>query len=170
MQEFLIVDGYNIIGAWPRLQKLKEQGLEDARDELIRIMAEYQSFSGIKTYLVFDAYQVPGLGKTYTQSKLAVLYTKERETADELIERLVNELIGRRKLIYVATSDMIEQHVIFGKGALRLSANELWTKVKQSRVEIQGKIERNEISSRNTFDNNLDDLTRAWLERLRRGK
>jgi len=170
MQEYLVVDGYNIIGAWPHLKALKDRNLEEARDALVHTLAEYQSFSGMKTYLVFDAYQVPGLGKAYTHSKLAVLYTKEKETADELIERLVTGLIGRRKQVYVATSDMIEQHVIFGHGALRLSASELWTKVKLSRKEIQGKLGDIRASGRNTFDNNLDERTREWFERLRRGK
>ena len=87
--------------------------MEGARDQLIHMLAEFQSFSGMKVYLVFDAYMVPGLGKKYVQSKLTVLYTKEKETADERIERLVTNLMGRRKQIYVATSDMIEQHVIF---------------------------------------------------------
>ncbi len=116
IQEILIVDGYNIIGDWPELKALKEIRLEEARDRLIEMMAEYQSFSGMKVIVVFDAYYVPGLGGKYVQSKLPVYYTKEKETADELIERLVTEHIGRRKQVYVATSDMTEQHVIFGKG------------------------------------------------------
>ena len=75
---FLIVDGYNIIGAWPELSKLKDTDLEGARDKLIHMLAEYQSFSGMKVYLVFDAYMVPGLGKKYVQNKLArPLYQRE---------------------------------------------------------------------------------------------
>jgi predicted RNA-binding protein with PIN domain len=170
MEEYLIVDGYNIIGAWPQLQKLKDLHLEEARDRLIHILAEYQAYSGMKVYLVFDAYQVPGLGKEYKQSKLRVLYTKEKETADELIERLVTSLIGRRKQIYVATSDMIEQHVIFGKGALRLSASELLVKVKQSRKDIQHKIKKDLPPARNTFDNYLNGDIKDLFEKWRRGK
>lgn len=170
MQEFLIVDGYNIIGAWPQLKKQKDINLEEARDMLIHMLAEYQSYSGMKTYLVFDAYLVPGSGKKYLHSRLNVLFTKEKETADELIERLVTELIGRRKQVYVATSDMIEQHVIFGKGALRLSANELLNKVRNSRKELQTKITRDLTPERNTFDKNMDSATKEWFERMRRGK
>ncbi|TCZ67521.1 NYN domain-containing protein [Paenibacillus albiflavus] len=170
MQEFLIVDGYNIIGAWPKLSKLKDVNLEEARNSLIHMLAEYQSFSGMKTYLVFDAYLVPGIGKQYSQSRLSVLYTKEKETADELIERLVTDLIGRRKQVYVATSDMIEQHVIFGKGALRMSANELLVKVRNSRKEIQGKIANDLIPERNTFDKFMDPAMREKFERMRRGE
>lgn len=170
MQEFLIVDGYNIIGAWPELRKLKEINLEEARDRLIHRMAEYQSYYGIKVYLVFDAHQVPGLGKKYKQSRIRVLYTKEKETADKLIERLVTELIGRRTQVYVATSDMIEQHVIFGKGALRLTANELLTKIQQSNQDIRSKIVSDPVATRNKFDENMDPLTKEWFERMRRGK
>ncbi|MBD0384639.1 NYN domain-containing protein [Paenibacillus sedimenti] len=170
MEEFLIVDGYNIIGAWPQLSKLKDTDLEEARDKLIHILAEYQSYSGMKVYLVFDAYMVPGLGKKYTQSKLAVLYTKEKETADELIERLVTNLMGRRKQIYVATSDMIEQHVIFGKGALRLPAGELLVKINQSRKEVRERIHPETTSKRNPFDDKLNDDVKKLFERWRRGE
>src|SRR5688572_15275595 len=85
----LLVDGYNMIGAWPELERLKESGLEDARDRLLDMLAEYQGYSGTKVYVIFDAHRVPGLGKTYNQHKLTVIYTKEKETADECIERLV---------------------------------------------------------------------------------
>ncbi len=166
----MIVDGYNIIGAWPELSKLKEINLEEARDRLIDILAEYQSFSGMKVWLVFDAYYVPGLGGKYVQSKLKIYYTKEKETADELIERLVNELTGRRRNIYVATSDMTEQHVIFGKGALRVPAGELLTKVTLARREIKTRI-REETSRRtNPFDDKLSAEMRELFEKWRRGK
>ncbi|UJF33664.1 NYN domain-containing protein [Paenibacillus hexagrammi] len=170
MEEFLIVDGYNIIGAWPELSKLKDTDLEGARDKLIHMLSEYQSFSGMKVYLVFDAYMVPGLGKKYVQSKLSVLYTKEKETADELIERLVTNLMGRRKQIHVATSDMIEQHVIFGKGALRLPAGELWVKINQSRKEVRARIQPEKSSKKNPFDDKIKGDVRDIFERWRRGQ
>lgn len=170
MEQFLIVDGYNIIGAWPELSKLKDTDLEGARDKLIHMLAEFQSYSGMKVYLVFDAYMVPGLGKKYVQSKLIVLYTKEKETADERIERLVTNLMGRRKQIYVATSDMIEQHVIFGKGALRLPASELLVKIKQNRKEVRDHIHPETSSKRNPFESKLSDELKAQFERWRRGE
>jgi len=169
MKEFLIVDGYNIIGAWPELLKLKEISLEDARDRLIDILADYQGYSGIKVYLVFDAHQIPGLGGKYEHSKLEIYYTKEKETADELIERLVTRLAGRRRTIYVATSDMVEQHVIFANGALRLSARELLIRIKQSRKEVRSRIEHPD-PVRNTFDNWLDPRMKELFEKWRRGK
>lgn len=170
MEQYLIVDGYNIIGAWPELSKLKDTDLEGARDKLIHMLAEYQSFSGMKVYLVFDAYMVPGLGKSYVHSKLVVLYTKEKETADERIERLVTNLMGRRKEIFVATSDMIEQHVIFGKGALRLPAKELLTKIKLSSKEVREQIKTEHTTRRNPFEGSLNEDQKAKLERMRRGE
>ncbi|MDQ1910895.1 NYN domain-containing protein [Paenibacillus sp. GD4] len=170
IQEILIVDGYNIIGAWPELQRLKELSLEEARDRLIDIMAEYQSFSGMKVIVVFDAYYVPGLGKKYLQRKLSVYYTKEKETADELIERLVTENIGRRKQIYVATNDMTEQHVIFGKGAARLPSGELLVKVRQSRQEIRQRIHENKNVRPGAVEGRLKEDVRDLLEKWRRGR
>ncbi|TXK78119.1 NYN domain-containing protein [Paenibacillus sp. N3.4] len=170
MEEILIVDGYNIIGAWPELSKLKETDLEEARDQLIHRLAEYQSYSGMKVYLVFDAYMVPGLGKKYLQSKLHVLFTKEKETADELIERLVTNLMGRRKQIYVATSDMIEQHVIFGKGALRMPAGELLVKINQNRKEVRERIHPEASTKRNPFEGKLTGDLKELFERWRRGE
>lgn len=170
IQEILIVDGYNIIGAWPELVKLKQISLEEARDRLIYLLAEYQSFSGMKVYLVFDAYYVPGTGKKYSQHKLAVYYTKEKVTADEYIERLVREHMGRRKQIYVATSDMMEQHVIFGLGALRLPAGELLVKMRQSRREIRSKIAEEANRKHNTLDNKMSDQMKQLFEKWRRGE
>jgi predicted RNA-binding protein with PIN domain len=169
-QEFLIVDGYNIIGDWPELQKLKDISLEDARDRLIEQLAEYQSFSGMKVLLVFDAYYVPGLGGKYEHSKLRIFYTKEKETADELIERLVTEHVGRRKQIYVATSDMTEQHVIFGKGAFRIPASELLVKIRLANREIHQKIQEDTSRKRNTFDSKLSGEMRDIFEKWRRGQ
>ncbi|MNQ72907.1 YacP-like NYN domain protein [compost metagenome] len=170
MEQILIVDGYNIIGAWPELSKLKDTDLEGARDGLIHMLAEFQSFSGMKVYLVFDAYMVPGLGKKYIQNKLAVLYTKEKETADERIERLVRNVMGRRKEIFVATSDMIEQHVIFGLGALRMPAKELLVKIKQNRKEVRERIVPETTTKRNPFEGKLSEEMKAQFERWRRGE
>jgi predicted RNA-binding protein with PIN domain len=169
MNEYLIVDGYNIIGAWPELQKLKDIQLVEARDRLIDILADYQAYSGIRVYIVFDAHRVPGLAVKTEQRRLKIFYTKEKETADELIERLVNDLIGRRNRIYVATSDMVEQHVIFGKGALRISARELLLKVRQSQQDIGRELEKTERGKRNSFDAVLTPEMKQLFEKWRRG-
>jgi uncharacterized protein len=170
MNEFLVVDGYNIIGAWPQLVKLKDINLEEARDQLIHMLADYQAFTGIQVCVVFDAYHIPGLGGKYEMSKLRIVYTKEKETADELIESLVSEMIGRRKRVYVATSDMTEQNVIFGKGALRLSARELLEKIKENDKELRRKIGESSSPTRNSLDNNLSNELKQLFEKWRRGR
>ncbi|MHA7967186.1 NYN domain-containing protein [Paenibacillus sp. CAU 1782] len=169
--DVLLVDGYNIIGAWPELERLKEQDLEDARDRLLDMLADYQGFTGMQIYVIFDAHQVPGLGATYKQHKLIIVYTREKETADECIERLCSELISRRRDVYVATSDLVEQHVAFGKGALRVSARELYIDITQNvkiiRDSIREGVER--PGKRNPLDENISLDVWSKLERLRRG-
>ncbi len=170
MEEYLIVDGYNIIGAWPELRELKDLNLEQARDRLIEILADYQAWSGYRTIIVFDAHQVPGIGGKYKQNKLQIIYTKEKETADECIERLVKDLSSRRRRVIVATSDYVEQHVIFGAGALRRSARELLLDVEESRGEIQSKITPKAMKrNRNTFGHYIGDELKEIMERWRRG-
>jgi predicted RNA-binding protein with PIN domain len=169
MNELLIVDGYNMIGAWPELAKLKDINLEEARDRLIDMLSEYQGFSGHKVYLIFDAHQIPGLGGKYEQGKLEIYYTKEKETADELIERLVSRLISRKNRISVATSDMAEQSVVFGLGALRIPASELLRKIRQNKQDIQKQIAQSP-PPRNSFDSRLDSRILDILERKRREK
>lgn len=169
--DYLIVDGYNIIGAWPDLREKALRDLEEARDRLIEILADYQGYTGTKIILVFDAHQVPGLGVQMKQHRLDIRYTKEKETADECIERLVTSLIQRGRRIQVATSDNVEQWVIFGRGALRLPARELQTQVEETRSHIQRNIQSSQEStrSRNTFDHRIGGDLREILERWRRG-
>jgi hypothetical protein len=167
--DVLIVDGYNMIGAWPELREAAERDLEEARDRLIEMLADYQGFTGIRVIVVFDAHQVPGLGARIRQRGLDVRYTKEKETADECIERLVGELMQRRRRIQVATSDYVEQRVIFGKGALRLSARELLNQVRESRRLIEDNIRNRQEGQRNTFDHYLGGEWKELFERWRRG-
>lgn len=125
MQTILIVDGYNMIGAWKELRPLRDTNFEEARNRLLDLMAEYKAALAWRVIVVFDAHLVPGVQQTYLQKDVEVIYTRKNETADERIEKLTNELKGRKIQIYVATSDMTEQNVIFGNGALRKSAREL---------------------------------------------
>lgn len=124
-QEILLVDGYNIIGAWPELVRLKNDNLANARDRLIERMAEYQAHTGWKVIILFDAHLSAGIEKKDRKYRVEVVFTRENETADERIEKMVSELSGRRVQIHVATSDLTEQWVIFAQGALRKSAREL---------------------------------------------
>lgn len=169
MKRILIVDGYNMIGAWPELRQLADTSLEDARDKLIEMLADYQGYSGKKVIIVFDAHQVPGLGVKYKQHRLDIRYTKAKETADELIERLVTLLTGHRTEIIVATSDQVEQSVTFGKGALRLSARELLLSIQESQQNIKRHIDASP-NQRNTFDSKLSNELKSTLEKWRRGR
>lgn len=171
MEQFLIVDGYNIIGAWPELVRLKDEvSLSEARDRLIDMLAEYQAFSGIKTIVVFDAYLVPGLGGKYNQANLEIHYTKEKETADECIERLVVELAKRRRHIFVATSDFAEQNTAFGSGALRIPARELLSDIEESRKTVKKKLNDATVQQRNSFDSLMNKELRSLFEKWRRGE
>jgi predicted RNA-binding protein with PIN domain len=142
MMNILIVDGYNMIGAWPELRKLKEEDdLAAARDLLIDKMAEYQGFTGDQVIIVFDAHLVQGNEKKYKNHQVEVIFTKEHETADERIERLAKSLINVRTKVYVATSDYTEQWTIFSQGALRKSARELLAEMETIEKDISKKLQ-----------------------------
>ncbi|AHV99240.1 hypothetical protein PSAB_21755 [Paenibacillus sabinae T27] len=165
----LLVDGYNMIGGWPALSALSQTDMQEARDRLLNMLADYQAYSGRRVIAVFDAYRVPGLGRSFVQGKVQVYFTKEKETADECIERLVGEYSHRRRQIYVATSDSTEQHVIFAQGALRVSARELLLEVEEMQREVKKTIEpRNGGSSRHTLEDKLPPEVRTRLENWRR--
>lgn len=139
-EEYLFVDGYNIINAWSNLKELSNISLEVAREELIEIMAEYQSFTGVKVIIVFDAHMVKGnSGKKENIKGVDVIYTREREMADQYIEKVLDE-IGREKTVKVATSDWLEQQIVLGRGGTRLSARELEVQVKNMKRTLNRRI------------------------------
>lgn len=138
--DILLVDGYNIIGAWEELGGMKRKKLADARDRLIERMAEYKAHTGWRVIIVFDAHLVPGIEKKKRHHDVEIVFTREKETADERIEKLVSELGGRRVQIHVATSDLTEQWVIFAHGALRKSARELELEVNKIDDLISAKV------------------------------
>jgi predicted RNA-binding protein with PIN domain len=165
----LLVDGYNIIGAWPELRKLKQTNLSAARDRLIEIMAEYQGYTGYKVIIVFDAHFVKGIQKKYNHHQIEVIFTKENESADELIEKMAIEMNNLKTQIHVATSDYTEQWQIFGQGALRISARELLTEV----GVVGSSIEKDLKKSRDYKPASRIPLSKEvaeMFEKLRRGK
>ena len=140
--EYLLVDGYNIIFAWDELNALSKESLAAARHKLMDILCNYQGFQKCVLILVFDAYRVPGSpGSIEQYHNIHVVYTKEAETADMFIERVTHE-IGRNRRVRVATSDGMEQIIILGHGALRVSARMFHEEVqnveKQIRALVQG--------------------------------
>ncbi len=142
IKNILLVDGYNVIGAWPELRLLKEKDLSLARDRLIDIMAEYKAYTGYDVIIVFDAHLVEGRGKRERAHRIDVIYTNKNETADERIEKLVRELKRVDTRIYVATSDYTEQSLTFGSGALRISARELLIETQMMEKGIDNEVKK----------------------------
>ncbi|WP_100374427.1 NYN domain-containing protein [Bacillus sp. FJAT-45037] len=169
MKDILLVDGYNMIGAWPELRDLKDRDLSLARDRLVERMAEYQAYTGNKVIVVFDAHFVAGIGKLYHNYRVDVMYTRESETADERIERLVLELKRIDTRIHVATSDFTEQSLIFGSGALRKSARELLIELEVANKGIKKSVESIK-NKRNSTKLPLNDEMIEIFERWRRGE
>ena len=121
-ESYFLVDGYNIIFAWEELRSLAEINMDSARDRLMDICCNFQGYHGATLILVYDAYKVKGNpGSVQKYHNIYVVYTKEAETADQYIEKTVHK-IGKKYDVTVATSDALEQMIIWGEGALRLSA------------------------------------------------
>ena len=170
-QEILFVDGYNMIGSWPELARLqKRDEIQAARDLLLFELTNYRKYKEIQTIVVFDAQFVPGLTKTYDEYEVQVVFTKEGETADAYIEREVENFINPLNRVYVATSDSAEQWMIFQKGALRKSANELWMDLEYAKRQIKQDVREyynDKLRRRSPWEieqlAKLDAL-RVWLE------
>lgn len=169
MRKVLLVDGYNIIGDWPELKELQVSDLEGARDTLIKKMAEYQAYTGTEVTVIFDAHMVPGLGKKFQNYALNIIYTREKETADERIEKLVKELKRVDTQIYVATSDFVEQRVIFASGAYRKSARELRTEMNQIETGIRKEVVKTKKAKARAKLPITDEMAEIF-EKWRRGK
>ncbi len=133
----LLVDGYNIIFAWPELKELATRNLDSARDKLMDIMSNYQGMIGGQLILVFDAYKVKGNpGSLLAYHNIHVVFTKEAQTADQYIEKTVHEM-AKKFRITVATSDALEQMIVWGDGAMRMSALGLLDEVKKSSEKLR---------------------------------
>jgi predicted RNA-binding protein with PIN domain len=140
--DYLLVDGYNIIFAWDELKKISETNLDAARAELIKILSNYQGWCGYEIIIVFDAYKVKGKHREVERHfNVNVVYTKESETADSYIERVTHELLGKHR-VRVATSDGVEQLIILGSGAMRMTARELKKRIEDANSEIRDIIKR----------------------------
>jgi len=136
-KEYLLVDGYNIIFAWKDLKELAKVNLEAARGRLMDILCNLQGYQKCELILVFDAYRVEGKQREILKyHNIHVVYTKEAETADQYIEKVAHEL-GRTYQVTVATSDALEQVIVLGQGARRMSAGGLWEEVERVNAEIR---------------------------------
>lgn len=140
--EYLLVDGYNIIFAWESLSTLARASLDGARQTLADILANYRGFRKCQIILVFDAYKVPGNpGSVEKYNNIDIVYTKEAETADAYIEKVSYQLSGKYR-VRVATSDNLEQMIILGHGAQRVSAEAFLQEIEQTQTEIADILER----------------------------
>ena len=156
--EYLLVDGYNIIFAWDELTALARQDMPAARGALEDILSNYQGFRKCVVILVFDAYRVKGNpGSVEKKNNIYVVYTKEAETADAYIEKATYDL-GKDHRVRVATSDALEQMIILGHGALRLSARAFQAEVEQTQGEISALVAK--LNRRNTGDRKVKNTAR----------
>lgn len=163
--DVLLVDGYNIIGDWPKLRSLKDNDFSKARELLIESMAEYQAYTGYRVIVVFDAHLARGVEKKHSLYGVDIIYTKENETADERIEKLARELKDIRTQIHVATSDYTEQWAIFGQGALRKSARELYIEMQRIEKGIEKRVDtvnRENRSSGLLLSEEVSEIFEKW--------
>lgn len=169
-EEYLLVDGYNIIFAWDELRELSEIDLAAARGRLADILCNYQGYRKCTLILVFDAYKVEGNpGEVAKYHNIHIVYTKEAETADQYIEKTVRK-ISKHHSVTVATSDALEQVIILGQGARRMSAAGLKEEVELALREIRGEhLEKGDILRTYLFDY-LGEDTAKEMEEIRLGK
>lgn len=156
--EYLIIDGYNVIGGWPELAAIMKHSPEDARHLLLEALREYQSYTGQHIILVFDAYRSKGAKKVQHFPGLEVRYTDYGQTADSMIESLVSRLTERKEPVGVVTSDWAQQQIVLGKGARRWSSREFILEVKKTYGNISRDASRTRLDRPTTELGNRIDL------------
>ena len=166
-KEYLLVDGYNIIYAWEDLKELADVNLHAAQTKLMDILSNYQGFKKCTLILVFDAYKVEGhIEEVLTYHNIFVVYTKEAETADQYIEKTVHK-IGRDNQVTVATSDGLEQIIIMGQGASRLSARGLREEIETTQNQICQQWHEKRQSSKNYLIDNISAEMAEYINKAR---
>ena len=163
-QEYLLVDGYNIIFSWKELRELSEKDIGAARGKLADILSNYQGYRKCTLILVYDAYKVEGNpGEVMKYHNIYIVYTKEAETADQYIEKTVRR-IAKDAAVTVATSDGLEQ------GANRMSAPGLKEEIERTLAEVRGEHLGKKGSVGNYLFDYLDEETAEEMEKVRLGK
>lgn len=169
-EEYLLVDGYNIIFSWEELKELSERDIGAARGKLADILSNYQGFRKCTLILVYDAYKVEGNpGEVLKYHNIYIVYTKEAETADQYIEKTVRR-IAKNADVTVATSDGLEQVIIMGQGAHRMSASGLKEEVELALKELRGEHLGRQVNLKNYLLDYLDEETAKQMEEIRLGK
>ena len=170
MQEYLLVDGYNVIFAWQELKELAKVSIEAARDKLMDILCNYQGYKKCVLILVFDAYKVEGYAlEIQKYHNIHVVYTKEAETADQYIEKVVHH-IGRKYHVTVVTSDGVEQVITMGQGGTRISSRDFLEEIEYTKKLIEEDNEKQRVSDRNYLFDHADEEFVKKMEKIRLGK
>lgn len=167
IEEWLVVDGYNVIGVYQLMQKQSAK-LEQQRDHLIHDLSEYQAISGRQVFIVFDAHRAHGTQVEMEIEKVRVIYTSKDETADEFIERFVRTNQRPDRHIFVATSDYLEQRLVFGQGAYRISSRELIEEIRQAKTHLNRRLNRKKPQAKPKLKDRLTDEVRQIFEKWRR--
>lgn len=170
IKEYLLVDGYNLIFAWDELKELAQINLEAAKNKLMDILSNYQGYKQCALILVFDAYKVEGGDHVIQQYyNIPVIYTKEAETADQYIEKVVHE-IGRKYHVTVVTSDGVEQVITAGQGATIISSREFVKEIEDVNEQIREEWEQKRQTKKNYLFDYMDEELAADMEKVRLGK
>ena len=170
VKEYLLVDGYNVIFAWEDLKELAKVNIEAARNKLMDILCNYQGFRKCAVILVFDAYKVDGFAlEIQKYHNIHVVYTKEAETADQYIEKVVHQ-IGKKYHVTVVTSDGVEQVVTMGQGGTLISSREFKEEVELVRRQIREEYESRREKGKNYLFDHMDKGMAEELEEVRLGR
>lgn len=168
--DYLLVDGCNIIFAWEDLRDLAQADFHAAQSKLMDILSDYQGIKGCILILVFDAYRVEGHPEeTFQYHNIHVVYTKEAETADQYIERTVHK-IGRKHNVTVATSDGLEQIIIMGQGAARISARGFKDEIESAKKQLREDWSERRDNTKNYLFDNMTPELRSHMEDIRLGR
>jgi len=168
MRPLLLVDGYNVIGAW-REARDKGYSMDESRDRLLHLLEDYAGYTDEEVVLVFDGYRSDRKTRHITsKAGASVVFTKQGETADQYIERRVHEC-PRYRAVRVATNDALEQSQILAGGATRVTAGELLRMLTEWRAGETKRLEATKLLKSNPLAARLSDEQLAILERLRRG-
>lgn len=164
----IFVDGYNIIHSWPKLKEVKDYSFEAARQKLMDTLQNYVVYKGCKIFLVFDAHMVEGsIEKKERSGNLIIVFTKEGETADSFIEKNIDS-IGRKQEVCVVTSDLLEQQVVFQRGATRMSSMEFYFEVEAVEKTIRSKTKEKQHEKRLLLEQRIEKDVLEKLEKIRR--
>lgn len=169
-EEYLLVDGYNIIFSWEELNELAKENIHAACDKLMDVLSNYQGYRKCTLILVFDAYKVEGhVEEIITYHNIYVVYTKEAETADQYIEKTVHR-IGRQYQVTVATSDGLEQVIIMGQGAHRISAQGLKKEIEDTEKTAREEWHQRRQSSKTYLFDHMSEEMQEQMEKIRLGE